>query len=369
MRRAAAAGMAAGVFAWAGAAAAQGRGLPTDGAVSFSYRRDPEVAGCTQGDEASVRDLVEGVMHVEPFVRAGEAAAMELRVSVARRGARVIRATFELWDAGGKRGTSHVEDERCDDVHLKLAASIGLLLERRAPAPVAVVVPQAAARPGCDAACRAGVKEELRGEVREEVREEEREAVRREVRRWCKEKYCPGVDVVAVIGVGALVGFNYAADPAPGFWLTGEARGPWWSGTIEARGVLPTRAYTLLNKLGTVDFGTFSGVLSPCLRWKWLSGCALAEVGVSIHSIPGSYDDGASEPFFGLGVRGRVDIPITRGIELRVFGDLMGYPVIQIRTLSDPTGPGGFDNPAISEYEAPRRFGGFVGLGLAKAFE
>lgn len=356
-----------GVMGWGMEAAADtGRGLPTDGEVAFSYSRDPAVKGCAQQDEAGVRDLIEGVMHTEPFVPAGKAGAFEVAVRVTMEKAGVVRAVFELRDgAGVPRGSSKVEDVSCDDVHLKLAASIGLLLEPRKAA--AVVAAPACAE--CDAGCRAAIKEGMRGEVKEELREEVGGAVRREVLAECEEKYRRRVDVHAVISLGAIVGFNYAADPAPGFWLAGEARGSWWSAGVEARGVLPTRAYTLLNGLGTVDFATFSGILSPCLRWKWLSGCALVEVGTSIHRIPGSFDSGATYAFLGLGLRGRVDIPITAGVEARVFGDAMAHPLYVNPQLTDPTGPGGKQNPVVVGYEAPRVIGAFVGLGIAKAFE
>ncbi len=340
----------------------QARRTPTDGAVAFSYSRAPDVLACTQVDEAAVRDMLEGVMHTVPFVPKGARAPFELRVEVTKRKDGVVQAALELRDSEGKsRGTSSLDDSTCDGTHLKMAAGIALLLVPPPPRP-----PPA---PVCDAACRAAVKKELRAEVREEIRETALADAHQEIRQECKDKYCPRVDFHAVISAGAIVGFNYAADPAPGFWLAGEARGKWWSVMAEARGVMPTQVYTLLNKRGTVDISSFSGLLSPCLRWKWLSGCALVEVGATIHSIPGSLDNGAADPFMGLGLRGRLDIPITAGVEVRVFGDAMGHPVGSITSLGDPTGPGGKENIVFTDYEAPRMFSAFVGLGIAKAFE
>ena len=93
------------------------------------------------------------------------------------------------------------------------------------------------------------------------------------------------------------------------------------------------------------------------------------EVGAVIHSIPGSLDNGAADPFMGLGLRGRLDIPITSGVEVRVFGDAMGHPLGSLTRLADNTGPGGNENIVFTNYEAPRVFSAFVGLGIAKAFE
>ncbi len=340
----------------------QARRRPTDGAVAFSYSRAPDVLACTQADETAVRDLLEGVMHTAPFVRKGASAPFDLRAEVTKRKDGQVQAVLELRNSEGQfLGTSTLNDASCDGTHTKMAVGIALLLVPPPPKP-----PLA---PVCDAACRAAVKNELRAEVREEIREPVLAEAHQEIRKECKDKYCPHVDFHAVISAGAIVGFNYAADPAPGFWLAGEARGKWWSAMLEARGVMPTRVYTLLNGLGTVDISSFSGLLSPCLRWKWLSGCALVEVGALINSIPGSYDDGASDPFVGLGLRGRVDIPITSGVEVRLFGDAMVHAYYVRAQVSDPTGPGGFENPALFDYEAPRLFSAFVGVGIAKAFE
>ena len=352
------------VMGYAAAATAddQARRTPTDGAVAFSYSRAPDVLACTQADEAAVRDLLEGVMHTAPFVRKGASAPFDLRAEVTKRKDGQVQAVLELRNAEGQFvGTSTLSDAGCDGTHTKMAVGIALLLVPPPPKP-----PPA---PFCDAACRAAVKNELRAEVREEIREPVLAELHREIRKECKDKYCPRVDFHAVISAGAIVGFNYAADPAPGFWLAGEARGKWWSAMIEARGVMPTRVYTLLNGLGTVDISSFSGLLSPCLRWKWLSGCALVEVGAVIHSIPGSFDSGSAYPFVGLGLRGRLDIPITSGVEVRVFGDAMGYPIGSTTRLGDPTGPGGKENIVFTDYEAPRLFSAIVGLGIAKAFQ
>ena len=247
------------VMGYAAAARAddQARRTPTDGAVAFSYSRAPDVLACTQTDETAVRDLLKGVMHTAPFVRKGASAPFELRAEVTKRKDGQVQAVLELRNSEGKSlGTSTLDDASCDETHIEMAVGIALLLVPPPPKP-----PPA---PVCDAACRAAVKEELRGEVREGALDE----AHREIRRECREKYCPRVDFHAVISAGAIVGLNYAADPAPGFWLAGEARGKWWSAMLEARGVMPTRVYTLLNGLGTMDFATFSGVLSPCLRWR-----------------------------------------------------------------------------------------------------
>lgn len=338
--------------------------LPTDGAVAFTYTRAPDVTGCSQSTEADVRDLVGGVIRGDAFVAPGKPAPITLRAEVTLSGPRRYRATFSLVDAAGvARGSSTVDDTRCDDLHLKLAASIALLLQPRPPAPPPVC--PTCPVPVCDPTCRASVKQEVLGEARESVRADALVAMRREVELAARNKR---PEVHAVIAAGGLAGFNYAADPAPGFWLAGEARAASWSVGLEARGMFPARAFTLANGAAGADLASFSGLLSPCIHWKGLGGCALLEAGGAL--LAGAAATGATlvAPLLGLGLRARLDIPIAAGIQARLFGDAMAH-LPAAADGNDPTGPGGADTPVPFSLEAPRPVSAFVGMGIARSFE
>ncbi|MEZ4295493.1 MAG: hypothetical protein R3B70_11000 [Polyangiaceae bacterium] len=323
--------------------------LPTDGAVAFDYRRADGITGCTQATEAEVRDLVAGVVHADPFVPAGKTATFTLRAEVVQASPAGVRATFSLLDERGNlRGVSSVEDASCDGVHLKLVASIALLLQ---PAPDA----------RCDVACRAQVAREAResgaaevrakviAELKREALREARVAVLQEQRR----------DFRAVVSAGFVTGLNVGAEPSPGFFLGWEARGERWSAGLEMRAFPAVRASAVAGA-GALSFAGASGLVVPCLRWRWLSGCALFEPGFVL--VSGGASGGAASGFFGLGARARVDVPLGAGFEVRFLGDLMGYPAVA--SVAEAGAGGG-----AGVVEVPRRVGAFVGLGVARAFE
>lgn len=331
--------------------------LPSDGSVAFVYSKAAAVTGCSQRNEVEVRDLIEGVVHQDPFVPAGKSGAFALRVDVTAAGPGVVRAAFALFDKdGGSLGVSQVEDPTCDGAHLKLAASIALLLQPRpASMPVCPECPEAE----CDPACRKAVRIAMKDEVAREVRAEELPKLQEEARRAAEGRSPPEPAWRPVLAAGGLIGLELAADPAPGFWLAGEVRSSRWSFGLEARGLFPTRVHTLAGG-ATVDLAGTSGVLSPCVRWRWLSGCALVELGGLWVAGPGVPGGGATGVLFGLGGRGRVDVPLAAGLEARVFGDVTGHVLGFAGRGTDEGGAYTFD--------APRRVSAFVGVGLAKVF-
>lgn len=340
------------------ARAAEPLSLPSDGSVAFLYSKGSGVGDCSQRDEAEVRDLLVGVVHQDPFVPAGQKGTFSLRVDV-RAAPGGVRATFALFDAGGASlGVSQVEDKTCDGAHLKLAASIALLLQPKKPVEPPPCPP--CPEPGCDRECRSAVRIALKDEVKKEVRAEELPKLREEAARDAKKAVAPSgafSGLRAAFGGGALLGLEFAADPAPGFWLSGEARSERWSFGLEARGLFPTRA---LSPAGgsTVDVGAVSGLLSPCVRYQWLAGCGLVELGgVWLTGASGAGNDGV---LFGLGARARVDIPIVSGFEARLFGDLVGHLAGIAASGTDSTGSFAAD--------APRRVSVLAGLGLVRVF-
>jgi hypothetical protein len=325
--------------------------LPTDGALGFSYTRAPAVTGCSQNTEAELRELLIGVVHTDPFAPAGKPPTFTLQVEMTRPAQALIRATFSLFDAkGAPRGVSTVEDETCDGAHLKLLASIALLLQPRPEGP-------------CDAACRAKLEKEAYERAGAEIRERELPKLREEARAAArKEAEEQGRrDFRAVIGAGGAVAFNAAADPAAGFWLAAEARGERWSVGLEMRALMPARAFDF-GGAAVLQQASATVLLVPCLRWKWLAGCGLVEAGGVFVMGPGvAPGSSSSAAVLGLGLRARLEVPIAAGFEARVFADLLGYPVgLAAR---------GATEAASFAFDAPRRIAGVAGLGLVRSFD
>lgn len=347
----------------AGRAEAQSSKLPSDGAVAFSYARSADVIGCSQTTEVAVRDLILGVMHLDPFVPAGQSAAFSLKVSVSKPQEASIQAVFSLLDqAGSLIGTSVVHDETCDGAHLKLAASIALLLQ---PRPAAAPVCPPCPGPECDKACRESVEKDAHAKARQEIRAEELAKMRAELERELRARAEPAPSFRAVLGAGAVLGLNFGAEASPGFWLSGEVRSSWWSVALETRSLFPARAYTLKDGVSTVDIGSISALVTPCLRWRWLAGCGVVEVGGFWVAGVGAPSGDPKGVLFGLGLRARVDIPLGAGFEARVFADGIGHVVgLEAKGL-DPSGAGG---PAAYSFKAPREVSAFLGLGVAKVF-
>lgn len=324
--------------------------LPADGALAFSYAQSPGVTGCSQSTEAEIRELLIATVHGDPFVPAGQPPTFTLRVEVSRPAPDLFRATLSLFDAkGGPRGVSLVEDETCDGAHLKLLSSIALLLQPRPDPP-------------CDAACRTRIESDARERIRKELREKElprlREAARIAVQRAIEARRT----FRAVLGAGPVAGFDLAAEPGAGFWLSAEARSERWSVGLEMRAMLPARTFDLAGG-AALDQASATGLVVPCLRLRWLAGCALVEAGGVFVLGPGTAaGSGASSGLLGFGLRVRVDVPIAAGFEVRFFGDVVGYPVV-LEAQAAPSGGG------AAAFDAPRRVAAFAGLGLVRAFE
>lgn len=326
--------------------------LPTDGAIALSYTRAPAAIGCTQTTEAEIRDLFAATVHTDPFVPPGKTPAFRIEVELTRPAGAKFRATFSLFDdRNNPRGTSFVEDESCDGAHLKLLASLALLVQPR---------PDAA----CDAACREGLVSAAADRAAAAVRAKElpraREEARAEAAKAFEERRKR--DFRAVIGVGIVLGANLAAQPSAGFMLSAEARAERWSLGLEMRSFLPSRGFGEVGAPG-LDLALATGAIVPCLRWRVLSGCAVFELGgVFVTGAASTAGAGSSAALLGLGGRARVDLPLAEGFEARLFGDLIGYPAVLSAQGTTAAGE-------AFAFDAPRRVGGVFGVGLVRSFE
>lgn len=343
--------------------AAPSRSLPTDGDVAFSYSRAADVKGCTQPDEADVRFLIEGVIHVTPFVPAGKPAPYTVLVHVTGPRAGVVRAKIELRDAAGvSKGTTSVEDRTCDDAHMKLAAAIALLL---VPRPAAATPPSAGTaseEEGREAANQEGSTPAGAGSATDGARKEGASQgttapagttakvgaragasatsaatpsgpggpARQPVCKKLLAGYCLGVDIYSfAFALGGSMSLGFTADPGAGMWLNAEVRPveP-FSIALELRGLFPSRVVAVGPAKPGEPHGTpkeplvsnATTLLVPCFRYWWLMGCAVGHLGFSIAQTPAGF---TGWPVVGAGPRVGIDIPITDRFFVRGQGDVL----------------------------------------------
>lgn len=183
-----------------------------------------------------------------------------------------------------------------------------------------------------------------------------------------KDVYERRVNPVISVALGGLVSVGFTADPGPGFYA---GVGLHWNdkddiGFVmfgEVHTLLPTKGGTYVSKssgeIEPLDITAVSGALVPCLRYKWVLGCAVVEGGMTLGSRPAEKND-AGVHFNGmleLGPRLGIDLPVVQRFGLRAFADLRlsplgpdaGYGVLPTRSLV-------WNNPVVS---------GLFGLGVS----
>jgi hypothetical protein len=178
--------------------------------------------------------------------------------------------------------------------------------------------------------------------------------------------YRKKMDPTLMLLAGGIASVGFTADVAPGFWLGGEAR---WRDKEEVGFQLGLEFRTLLPATGSfrstgqpLTVSLVALALSPCGRYKWVSGCAVVDAGLSIAGGPPplSFDKGPLLFMLGMGPRLAVDIPINERFGVRAFADLrfsplrsdLGYP-----DLSRTDGKvAGWRHPPVS---------GILGLGMS----
>jgi hypothetical protein len=208
------------------------------------------------------------------------------------------------------------------------------------PAPKPCPVPEPVKEEPCDAAC-----------------------VEKKVDELCR-KYgrCPNMGPTLTIMGGGLITAGWAAVVGPGAWLGGEVKWEKFSIGIEARGTFPTEAQRYYKSPPTSDLFSFSGLIVPCARWKWLLGCGLVEVGQWTFTVPNSPQGNNSDLLLSIGLRGGVDVPLAAGFSIRGFADFAFHPYINGVNVDDLSAPG-FPKPVRSWDES--WVSGFFGLGVA----
>lgn len=326
MRRSLRAACLGGSLAVAASIAAPALGAPVklvEGDVSLEYRRGPSTLSCP--DEAALRERAADAFEFrDPFVAPGVAAAARMRVELTR-DTRHYRGTIRILDAAGEVTAVATEQHvDCDALVWVLAHRIALALLRKpppappsppppapsapppapsAPPPAATLSPPAPApaSPACNERCLNDLSRRISAP---------------------RVRLSP---YSVSIGAGGLVTAGLTIDEGAGAWVSAALQGSWFSLGVEARGTLPAKA-AILEGGRHSDLSTLSGVAAPCLRWKFLFGCAFVEVGVLVYQ-PAYASPPMVKSLIAVGPRVGVEMPLGQGISFRAFGDLTVRPM------------------------------------------
>lgn len=198
--------------------------------------------------------------------------------------------------------------------------------------PIEALQPLLPAAMPCDEACRAKLQKSAEDatNLKWELKfDGEVERLRQEAKLIYGEKVNPSV---ALLG-GFLGSIGLTADPGPGFFLGGEAH---WgaydevgiSAGVETRALFPTKA--LIRSDGKpLDISQVTAALVPCVRYKWVAGCAIADVGVIIGGGPPplTFRKGGIVTAFGVGPRLAFQFPFAERFMVRAFAELRISPL------------------------------------------
>lgn len=271
--------------------------------VRLEVVRAPGAEQCPDADD--FRDMVDVSAGVDMF---DPKSTTRLLVTLTTSSS-ISRGRWEVIDAHGTtlRERSVTVPGPCTQLVTELAISWVVAYDTPTVAPPPAPAP---CPPTCDEACRAQVREEMRREL-------------------LAAGYRPRMDGLSVaVLAGGLLSAGFTADPGGGFWLAGELHGEIFSGAIEARVLLPSRAVLEPSK-HAFQITEIGAALVPCARWKYLLGCIPFDIGMlvagSITTAPG-----AGPPIiatFGVGPRLALHIPFAERFGFRAFADLRFAPI------------------------------------------
>jgi hypothetical protein len=315
------------------------------GATRLVYVRKSGAERCPDEEVLRFR-TVGGFGQLDPFVKNGTDAPWTLRVVLSPEG-KGFAAEMSHLDASGEPvdGTT-VRYDNCDGLvwaaAYEMTLAIGPFPSPPPACPACPACPKPPAppppEPRCDAACMQKVEKAL-----------------------C-EKYGRCMDLTLAVMAGGLMSAGLTLEVGPGAWLGFEVKRDWFSIGVEVRGMFPAAAQRYFASPPNSDFFSFSGLLVPCARWKWLFGCAFVEAGSFVFTIPGGSKGDYSNLLLSVGPRAGVDVPIGAGFSGRAFADLAIRPYLPGVTVTDLNDP---DQPTL-EWRLPLA-SGFFGLGIAWA--
>jgi hypothetical protein len=250
------------------------------------------------------------------------------------------RGTLEFTNAAGKKELPvSATDESCKVVARALGSSaatyIPAELWQRPAIPMAPPpAPPSQAAPACDP-CAASATDQLtrmRRELDEQgarIDEQGEQIADLRKRLDGERKKTKDMDLTGALSAGALITANLTSNVGPGVWIGGEARSGPLSLGLEARVVLPApvRVDSAPAYAGTVDFDLSQvvGLLTPCGRYLYFFGCAVAGAGVQI-----AYDSDPRGPFTNffplvqLGGRVGIEVPLGQtAFAVRGWGEVL----------------------------------------------
>jgi tetratricopeptide (TPR) repeat protein len=216
----------------------------------------------------------------------------------------------------------------------------------------------------CDEACRAKIRKEAEDDTNlkwELKYERDMARLTKQVRRDAELIYRRQVDPSFAVLGGFLASVGLTAGPGPGFFLGGEAH--WgafnevgFSAGLEAQTLFPSKGVTLANG-NPLDISQVTAALVPCLRYKWVGGCAVVDVGILIAGSPGpiKFYDGNILVTSGFGPRLGFQVPIAERFMVRGFAELRISPIDTGWTIGIKS-PRTWLNPPVS---------GLFGLGFS----
>jgi hypothetical protein len=167
------------------------------------------------------------------------------------------------------------------------------------------------------------------------------------------------MDLTAAVVAGGLMTAGLSLEVGPAAWFGAEAIRSSFSIGIELRGVFPAAALRY-HTFRTSDLQTFSVLLVPCGRWKWLFGCGFMEIGAFTFNVPDRPQYSYSSVMAAVGPRFGVDVPIAEGFSVRSFADLALRPEFSSVGIKDEGHP---DQPTY--FWTLPVISGFFGLGMA----
>lgn len=267
-------------------------------------------AADTCPDAEAFREAVDIAGGFDPFDATARA---RLVVTITASGP-LARGRWEIFDEHGtkvrERSASVVSS--CKQLVGELALAFVVAYETP-PADAPAPCPP----PVCDDECRAKVREEVRRELVAEYRR-------------------PMDGVAVAIMAGGLLSAGFTADPGGGGFFGAEVHGDIFSGALEARFVLPSRAVLEPSK-HAFQISQLALALVPCARWKVLLGCAAFDIGMLVASSITTAPT-AGPPVvatLGIGPRLAVHVPFAERFGFRAFADLRFSPLISSYVAQD----------------------------------
>jgi len=188
----------------------------------------------------------------------------------------------------------------------------------------------------------------------------------------------PGHKVDLAIGLSGfvLMSAGYTANVGLGFQLGAELRSAKDESDIfrlglEIRGLVPGIAYArdrldpkVLDTIPQeLDVSQLSTQLVPCVRWKYLLGCGVAQLNVVFMQNKGGM---VSDWAFGFGPRLGLEVPFAERFAVRAFGEaLVTARVAGVDYGIPPPGDDGSPNVVWRQSVVS----GFFGVGLSVTFQ